>query len=149
MSADKSLVQFASSSEPKVHPQERSSKTPIRTLNLNLLQQPPKELDEQSLITAGLTDRLPFQKGIITDRSGLASDFSVPQSSPHINDNVRRVLMTHNMRAVEENNQTMMTQKTSESDRCRRSLEVLQSEDCQDSSMHSAQRRYALMNIYE
>lgn len=45
-----------------------------------------------SMVTAGLTDRMKEVKAIVTARSG-TSDLSIPQSSPHINQDYRRLLV--------------------------------------------------------
>ena len=62
-------------------------------MTLNLQQPAAKELDEQSLVTAGLTDRIHLkQQAIVTARSGM-TEMSIPESSPHINQDYRRILL--------------------------------------------------------
>jgi hypothetical protein len=69
-SMDKSLVQFASQNDSKIMPENRKSGLSVRTLTLNLKQPSQKELDETSVVTAGVTDRMKENRGIVTDRSG-------------------------------------------------------------------------------
>lgn len=76
-SMDKSLVQYASQNESKIITENRKSGLSVRTLTLHLQRPPPKELDEMSMVTAGVTDRFKENRGIVTDRSG-ATEPSMP-----------------------------------------------------------------------
>jgi len=58
-------------------PQNRKSELSVRTLTLNLKRPSQKELDETSMVTAGVTDRLKENIGIVTDRS-CATELSIP-----------------------------------------------------------------------
>ena len=58
-------------------PENRKSGVSVRTLTLNLQRPSQKELDETSMVTAGVTDRMKETRGIVTDRSG-ATEPSIP-----------------------------------------------------------------------
>jgi len=122
-------------------------------MTLNLQQPVSKELDEQSLITDGVTDRTHMkQQAIVTARSAM-TDMSIPESSPHINQDYRRILLqatTTNFNHMLSHHKSVSTLQTSLSDRYKRGAsDVIQSEDFEDSQLHSAHRLHAFKTMNE